>query len=351
MNKDSFNMGEISRYRTPLFAIAIILVVFHHLTFKYESGILGQAYSFFRVTGAFGVDIFLFLSGLGCHYSFSKNENIIEFYKRRFMRILPAYLIVAIPAYFVTDILIAKEGILTYLSDVTLISFWIKGGSDWYIAASIILYLLFPIIYKSISKVKTGFFILLGEWAIVSLAVYCIDHSYFAATSRLWARIPAFILGAVIAPKIQAGFEISYWNRKLVIAVMIHLVSLLAEAFLALKGREYAYSFTARLIYCPLAISAVFILSWFFSKIKMSATKGILVFLGGITLEIYMLNQRVIDLCTYYGKKLMGGRTLSILLSNLIGVGVTVILSVFLHKAIEKVQKRNVIKKQSKCKL
>ena len=339
MNRKSFNMKEISKYRTMLFAIAITLIVFHHLTFKFESGIIGKAYSFFRVTGAFGVDVFLFLSGLGCYFSFSKDEKIFEFYKRRLIRILPAYFIVAIPAYFVTDILIAKAGVLTYLEDVTLISFWIDGGSDWYIAASLALYLLFPIIYKFTSKIKYGSIILFGGWIIVSMAVCFANNSYFVETSRFWARIPVFFFGVMIAPKVKEGIEIQNWNCKIPFIIFIHLVALLVEAGLALKGKDYAYSFTARLMYCPLAISFVLILSWFLSQHRMLILEGILAIIGESTLEIYMLNQRMIEFCTYFGQKMIGGGPLLILLYNLIGVGVTILLSIFLHKVIMMVQK------------
>lgn len=47
--------------------------------------------------GNFGVDIFLFLSGLGCYYSLSKNRGgYLCYFKRRFSRLM-------IPcAYYIT---------------------------------------------------------------------------------------------------------------------------------------------------------------------------------------------------------------------------------------------------------
>lgn len=338
--EDSFNLNEISKYRPHLFGIAIIMVVFHHLTYKYDSGLVGKAYMFLRVTGAMGVDIFLFLSGLGCYYSFSKNESISEFYSRRFKRILPAYLIVALIAYFITDIILDKTGILTYLADVSLISFWINGGSDWYIAASIFLYLLFPLLYKYTTQIKHGPGVLLVAWLVIVITVYSANRDYFNATSRLWARVPVFIFGIIIAPKVKNGIIIKNWSRKLAIVIVVNIVSLLIEASLALKGSEYAYSFTARLLYCPLAISASIILVYVLSRVKMQKCKKALAWGGGITLEIYMLNQRLIGLSTFLGVKLVSNNDLAILFWNVVGVIVTLLTSYWLHKAIDSTRKR-----------
>lgn len=336
----SFSLKNISKYRPHMFAIAMILIVFHHFSFKYDSGIIGSAYMFLRVTGAVGVDIFLFLSGLGCYYSFSKDENTMEFYKRRLKRLLPAYLVVAIIAYFITDIIISGNGILTYLSNVSLIAFWINGGSDWYIAASLFLYLFFPLMYFCTRKCKIGYVIIIGAWAIICIVLYLISNEYFDVTSRLWARVPVFILGMMIAPKIKEGLVVKNGKLLFVVSIIVNLISLVAEAFLAIKGSEYAYSFEARLIYCPLAISTVFILSYIFSKVDLLVIKKCLTFIGGITLEIYMLNQRIIDLCTFIGSKYINNELFYILLWNCIGVVLTVILSWGLHLFIDKVMQK-----------
>ena len=337
-DKKSISLNEISNYRTVLFALAIMMVVFHHLTFKFEQGIIGKAYSFLRVTGASGVDVFLFLSGLGCYYSFSANEDIWQFYKRRLLRIIPAFLIVAIPAYFITDIIVSGKTVLDYLLDVTLLSFWKNGGSDWYIAASLFLYLMFPIIYRLMKKGKLGLVCMLAVWLIICLAVYLIDNTWFQQTSRLWARIPVFLFGTMIGPAVKEGRVIDRC-KAFVLACIVFTMALGAEAVLALKGSEYAYSFVARLIYCPLAISLVFILICLFSIFRLPPKQTVLCFVGGITLEIYMLNQRMINLCTFLGTKILGASLPLMLLWNVIGVMITIVLSVMLSKLIQVMRK------------
>lgn len=77
---------EIESLRMELMGFAIILIMLFHL------GVLPF--------GECGVDIFLFLSGFSMYHSLSRNDNIVKFYRKRLLRILPAYLIIAIPFFF-----------------------------------------------------------------------------------------------------------------------------------------------------------------------------------------------------------------------------------------------------------
>lgn len=137
-------MFDFSKYRTELMGLAIIMVVFHHLTLRTSVGLLGKGYMFLRVTGAMGVDIFLFLSGLGLFYSFRKNPDTKIFYKKRILRIIPTYLIICTPFYVVQYLIGNTVDIKGFLLHLSLISYWIDGSCDWYIAAIIVLYALFP---------------------------------------------------------------------------------------------------------------------------------------------------------------------------------------------------------------
>ena len=337
MRDNSFNLTLLSKYRQHIFALAIIMIVFHHLTFKMLGNtVMAKAYMFLRVTGATGVDIFLFLAGFGCWYSFSKDENEGAFYKRRLLRILPAYLAVAIPAYFITDILLKSTGFFRFFADVSLISFWIDGGSDWYIAASLFLYLLFPVIYRITKGFKPikAIICLLFIWLIVVIVIFLLNASYFDATNRLWARIPVFLFGTLIAPYIKTGYVVSNWNKKLILLFMIVFISLSVEALLALKGSAYAYSFSARLMYCPLSISLVFIAVFLIEKLNNHFLNYVLTFIGEITLEIYMLNQRLIDLSCFVLTRYCNFSTNS-LTGNIVGIFLTIIISWKLHNFIE----------------
>ena len=88
--KFTISASEFSKYRGVLMGIATIMILIIH---SYEcnvnypdvlNGMLKKTY--------IGVDIFLFVSGLGIWYSLSKNDGFLEFYKRRILKILPVFL-------------------------------------------------------------------------------------------------------------------------------------------------------------------------------------------------------------------------------------------------------------------
>ena len=74
-------MALVSRYKLPLMGVCIFTVVFAH------SGILIFGPASYVKLGVWCMDVFFFLSGMGAHFSLSKNNDSVQFLKRRFNRI------------------------------------------------------------------------------------------------------------------------------------------------------------------------------------------------------------------------------------------------------------------------
>lgn len=83
------DLSSFSTFRAELMGVAVILIMASHTLGGYA------AY------GIIGVEWFLFLSVIGQYYSLKKNSDSYSFYKRKILRILPAYLIVAIPYFLI----------------------------------------------------------------------------------------------------------------------------------------------------------------------------------------------------------------------------------------------------------
>ena len=63
----TFNLGLLSKYRTTLMGIAAIFIILCHIP---QYGVeVHHTLRSILIYGNIGVDIFLFLSGLGCYYS------------------------------------------------------------------------------------------------------------------------------------------------------------------------------------------------------------------------------------------------------------------------------------------
>ena len=67
------NISQVSDYRTQIMGLAAVMIIACHAP---ASGVK-MPYISAKILelGNFGVDIFLFLSGLGCYYSLSKNRG------------------------------------------------------------------------------------------------------------------------------------------------------------------------------------------------------------------------------------------------------------------------------------
>lgn len=60
-----------------------------------DSGILYDIASVYNlIFGSIGVEIFLFLSGMGLFFSMRKNENVLCFYKKRLKRLSVPYVLI-----------------------------------------------------------------------------------------------------------------------------------------------------------------------------------------------------------------------------------------------------------------
>ena len=85
------DLNILSRQRKPLMGIAIWLIIFFHLYENTNCETLGL----FFCCGDIGVEIFAFLSGMGCWNSLNTNNSYKSFYRKRALRILPPFIIVA----------------------------------------------------------------------------------------------------------------------------------------------------------------------------------------------------------------------------------------------------------------
>ena len=154
---NSINLNILSRERDILMGIGILWIVFFHMGIRIPENL--QILLFVKKMGNIGVDMFLFLSGIGLYYSYSKlsdiNNSWKEFYKRRFWRIVPATMICLIPWFTYLNFL-KPVSFARYLMDISSLSFWWDGNNrGWYIAMIIITYLLYPFLYHTIDPVNT----------------------------------------------------------------------------------------------------------------------------------------------------------------------------------------------------
>ena len=172
----------ISKYRSVLMGFATIWVAFLHAQMWFRNPILAT----FKWSGHNGVDVFLFLSGLGLYYAYQKTQGW-KFISRRLLRILPIFIPVAI-ARIIYYHYSAKDAF--YL--LTTLSFWFTyDRSMWYVSMIVVLYFLTPLYMKYcfIGKEK--------KCTIFSIVILFLISFLFLNKQQLlfFARVPIFLLG------------------------------------------------------------------------------------------------------------------------------------------------------------
>lgn len=196
MMKNDIKSPAILHYRTHLMGLAAIWIYLFHewIPLAPNIPIIGFIENFIKQIGFFGVDIFFFLSGMGLIYAMEKH-SLSVFYQRRFLRILPPYILTAILLMFahswtLTEFLKNLFGITFFTKDIyTLL---------WFVPAITVFYLLFPLYYTIFKKrkYKTIFTIsIIFLWLILSLlAAGHMRLDLFGFTNR----IPIFLTGILI---------------------------------------------------------------------------------------------------------------------------------------------------------
>ncbi|MCD8356571.1 MAG: acyltransferase [Clostridia bacterium] len=329
-------IDKISKYRSEIMGMAILLIIVCHSTLAFSGGIL-KAYDYMRSFCKIGVDIFFMMSGLGLYNSFNRDNNILRFYKKRLTRLLPAYIFVVV-IWAVISVGLSIESLTDFFWKYSLVSFWLDGElAEWFIAAIVLLYLIFPVLYWLL---KTHSLVLYGLWAIVYgvtfyISMTQVDQSAIRLINEAFVvRIPAFLTGILIGEQISV-----YVTRKINTATVIwygigSIVLLCVNVF----ANSVCERWVERVLFLPCAFCIIMLVSILLNGAEKRMGKyvlSLLGFFGGITLEIYMIHEKVLMI---YDRFTING-TVGSLLSNITAVTMTIILSVWMAQIIKRFEK------------
>lgn len=320
-----FKLENISHSRAFIMGIATLLVMFFHTYIDYDEIIknegLANFMDFLHYRCNIGVDIFLFLSGVGLYFSCKKNK-LSTFYKNRFIRVIPAFLIVTV-CYFLY--IGESDKIFNALSLSSLI---VEGDRFlWYIKLILVLYLMFPLIYKIINKYDfSGLFISVCIVILFS-TIYCfVDMRGYENIEIALTRIPVFLIGTYFGKMID---DKKFISKKVIPVCLILFLAIMIFIYFMFNG--FRFMFVQRYLYCILAVCLVILISYIdtFIKNKGNWVYKIMCFLGKHSLEIYLLHDLISKIL------IMDITNLSILIITLISFVVSIILAIILKKMVD----------------
>lgn len=290
-----FNLFCISQARDVLFGIATLWIVLFHSSLDFSwflncgAGSFGKLmYHAFRAVkyiGDAGVDIFLFLSGVGLYFSFSKDENIGRFYKKRALRILPPSLIVAIIWYAVNF-----ESLPKFVYSVLFLEAFIDGQWwFWFISLILLLYLAYPMVYKIYDKYGLKAFI--ASLLLVLALNFAMErylNTFYGNVEIMFTRIPAFLIGAYAASFVKEKKKIP-----------MYIIYICPVVFLCAWALVYSHDlggvFMSKTLYRYLLSIIGLSLIPVISAVKQGSHRPwkLLTWVGGYSIEIYLVFEKI----------------------------------------------------------
>lgn len=293
----------LSKYRGVLMGFAILWVMYFHIPIKSVT----EVGWFIHRIGFYGVDIFLFLSGLGVYFSLMKRPNVLRFYKARLVRILPAYVIVACVSYCLLRL--DKASALDFFYYISGIGYWTRHTRfDWYIPTQLAFYLITPLFlffYKKLGGKKQ----IIYTAICMSLSVPLCIIMYYTDLIYLWGtavRLSVFLLG------IHTGSLVAQNKKVTKTSLILNIAAFIVGTFLAyyinkcVKEPSYVQSglncYPALLMMPSFCLLVSLVLSALGKKLP--KLEKVIVspfeFFGKYSLELYLLHQRLQSIVSKY---------------------------------------------------
>ncbi|MCR5565505.1 MAG: acyltransferase family protein [Clostridiales bacterium] len=269
---------EASQYYRGFFALVVVL---HHLSQKAAEGVF---FPVFLHAGSLAVSFFFFLSGYGLQKSFMAKPEI---YRKNYLKKrIPAVLIPYVVFVFIYWLVNAVVGKRYSISDICI--GFVNGSPivsySWYIIVILVFYLFFGL-FMFLCRKKPKMTVLYGcAWYIVWV-LFCYKTDY-----NIWWYSTAHLL---LLGMIWATYEIQinriikkhYVFLALVSWIGFILLFALQDIIIPLLPHQ----FIATLLW-QFLLSLLFVCGVLFLFRKMIIGNQILGFLGGISLEIYLVH-------------------------------------------------------------
>lgn len=270
-------------------AIAIFMIIIYHYLFRFNelfgismiNNTLGIGY-----WGRIGVGIFFILSGCFIIPESTMNFNLMEYYKKKIIRLYPPYIICISITFILMHIFKLpgrKSSILDYILNLFLINGFIGtdyvDGAYWYLTYIIVFIAIMGIIIKLNLHKKNWFFIL---WFVVGtiLNIYCKNNLNVGKIMKL----ALLLIGGSYFPCIIIGITLKKMTNKknkFSLEISILIVSLITILLL----RSYI-EFISSIVSCGVIYLSL-------NRKLRFLEINLLSYIGGISYELYLLHQNI----------------------------------------------------------
>lgn len=297
MKIKDIELFNVSRFRAEHMGAAMLMVILFHVALPRTDYFFGL-----RRIGNIGVDIFLFLSGIGLWFSWVKTTHTgtllrdwLRFYGRRLLRVYPAWLIIACLYYIPRDITwdgftFPWAGIGEALGDILINwDFWLHDeGTFWYIPATMMLYVFAPPYMQLIHRHP------IYRWLVVVMIMWCILVQYVSPIHQavghieiFWSRVPIFFLGINMAEAVRQRQTLD--GQSIWMIWIMFLMALGTSVWLEQEIHGRFPIFLERMLYIPLTVTTILLLNRLFRRTPAWVNR-VFAFVGTVSLEAYLIH-------------------------------------------------------------
>ena len=279
-------LSDLSTYRSQLMGLAMIFVMLFHVGMPRSNPFFG-----FNRCGNVGVDMFLFLSGIGLWYSWTRNSDLKHFFVHRYKRIYPAWLIMAcafyIPNYLQTDGGGYSPDALNLVLNIA-VNWRVDDLSFWFIPSIMLMYTFAPAYMRLISRHPAY------QWLAAVFMVVAVMVQYFPPVHQavghleiFFSRIPVFLIGINFGQVVKRQEQLSGATIWLLLIAFVLSLSMCVE--FEREWRGHFPLFLERMVYIPLTLSSLILFTQLLHRTPLCINK-MLAFIGGISLELYLIH-------------------------------------------------------------
>ncbi len=302
MKKISYEI--LSKYRGFLMGLSTLLIVVFHLGEQRSNHAFGYNRFFelyCRYISSSAVDIFLIVSGIGLYFAFKKNNNLKDFYLKRYIKIFVPYVTICLVAslfrFFYFD---DPKSILSLICNYSFINLFRYGERwFWYIFAISFCYLIFPSIYNFFNsdnkETRLTRFVSLITFLFIIFEMLSKHSTFIFSNIEIFLlRIPSFILGVYLGKKVYDKEPIKVRD---IIIMLLNL--LLVFTVVRSKGSIYKRPLLTIIIMSSMFLGLI--IFDYIRKLKLLTKISdifvkVLEFVGKYSLEIYLIHVILINL-------------------------------------------------------
>ncbi|MCR4793194.1 MAG: acyltransferase [Lachnospiraceae bacterium] len=314
-NDSAFSLDQMKALQ-GFFAVCIML---HHIGQQtcapwLDPSIITPGLELFVPFGFYMVGIFMFCSGYGLYVSYKTKPGYLE---KSFIlyRVLP----IVFTGYVVTLIFFAARLLLGEKMGPKQ-AFWylslakLCNPNGWYVLIIPIFYLAFFLAFRFCKKEKTAVLAVLAFTVVYQLIGTAIDHNDWWMRGEWWYNsVHFFVIGIFFArheDKIVAHLKkhfVLYLVLSFVLMFLLYGVAEFTRGFASYYGENWGAPdkiLRRRVTLCSeILASSAFVFFVFISCLKLKIGNRFLKFMGGITLEFYLIHGLFIGL---FGRSMDG---------------------------------------------